>query len=179
MALPRTFTIQQLSLLARGRNCRPEQILAEQMVMRWKSQHLPKLFFHWLSQVTSGMLLTLPGASVKWAGWFFPAFSLDGWEDLKSLEKVSLCELRKTPKKKKLSEVENKRFNFVGKRGKQYGGWFGSLDRLTTSGTVDGSKGTVRKHSWHFAQTWPRAWMSTEATSRAADSVPSPAAEGG
>lgn len=87
-----TLTTHQLGLLAHGWNFGPEQILAGQMLL---SQHSPKLFFHWLSQVTSGILLTLPRASVKWEGLFFPAFSLDSWEDLNSLEKVSLCELRK------------------------------------------------------------------------------------
>ena len=55
-------------------------------------------------------------ASVKWEGLFFPAFSLDSWEDLNSLEKVSLCELRKKKQNKTL-EVGNKTFNLVGKRG--------------------------------------------------------------
>lgn len=96
---------------------------------------------------------------------------------LRALEEVGLGKLRKTKKKKKLSEVENRRFVLVGKRSEQCGGWSGVLDWLPISGTVDGSKGTVGKHSRHFAQTWPRAWMSLEAPSRAADSVPSPAAE--
>lgn len=42
---------------------------------------------------------------------------------------------------------------------------------------VGQSKGTAGKHSRHFAQSWPRAWMSLEATSWAADSAPSPAAD--
>lgn len=105
---------------------------------------MPKLFFHWLSQVTSGILFTLPRASVKWESLFFPAFSLDCWEDLNSLEKVSLCELREK-KQNKMLEVGNRRFHLVGKRGK-HGGWFGSLGRLTISEIVDGSKGRVIKH---------------------------------
>lgn len=90
------------------------------------------------------------------------------------LAEVCLGKLRRT---NKLSEVENRRFTPVGKRREQYGGWSGGLDWLPLSGTVDRSKGTVGKHSRHFAQTWPRAWISLEATSRAADSAPSPAAD--
>lgn len=59
------------------------------------------------------MLLTLPGASVRWAGLVFAAFSLDCWEDLSSSETVHLCELRK---KKKMAEVESKRLNLVEKK---------------------------------------------------------------
>lgn len=66
--------------------------------------------------MTSGILLTLPRASVKWEGLFFPAFSLDNWEDLNSFEKVSLCEYRKKKQNKTL-EGGNKSFNLVGKRG--------------------------------------------------------------
>lgn len=49
---------------------------------------------------------------------------------------------------------------------------------LTISGIVDGSKGRVIKHSWYFAQIWPSAWISAEATSPGplrSDSGPSPA----
>lgn len=109
------LTTHQLGLQAHGRDSGPEPILAGQMVLRWKRQHLPKLFFHWLSQVTSGILLTLPRASVKWEGLFFPAFSLDHWEDLNSLEKVSLCELGKK-KQNKMLEIGDGRFHLVGKK---------------------------------------------------------------
>lgn len=47
----------------------------------------PKLFFHRLRQVISGMSLTLSGTSARYASWFFPVFSLDGWEDLKSFRR--------------------------------------------------------------------------------------------
>ena len=62
----------------------------------------------------------LPWASVKQEGFFFPGFSLDSWKDLNSSQKVSLCELR-LERKNKNTEVGNKMFTLVGKRGTQHG----------------------------------------------------------
>lgn len=57
---PGEYTTRQFNLLAHGSSFGPEHILAQQMVLTWKRQHLSKLFFHWLNQVTSGILFTLP-----------------------------------------------------------------------------------------------------------------------
>lgn len=86
-----------------------------------------------------------PWTSAQREGLFFPAFSLDSQKDFSSSEKASHCELRLGRKKQTKNQphifkVGNKRFNLVGKRGRQHGNSFGCLEMFTISEIVGGSK---------------------------------------
>lgn len=138
VALPHVLSTQHLSLLAHGWDCGPEQILAEQMVLRWKSQHFPNCLStgwgRWLQECRlhfPGPLLGTQGDSFQFSLWTVGKI-------LTALEEVCLDKLRKT---KKLSEIENRRFALVGKRSEQYGGWSAGLAWLPLSGTVKEDRG--------------------------------------